>query len=94
MPEGNGLADRLAASLATFRAGQGAHADSAQPGATGGAVPPLIPSQSSGDSGRGADWLDEYEERAGILEYDQGLPRGEAERIAWALCRPRADCGT
>jgi hypothetical protein len=31
------------------------------------------------DSG---DWLVWFNERAGILEYDEGLPRAEAERIA------------
>jgi hypothetical protein len=29
-----------------------------------------------------ADW-EALEERAGILEYDGGLPRDEAERLAW-----------
>ncbi|MBM3775520.1 MAG: hypothetical protein FJW37_10195 [Acidobacteria bacterium] len=28
---------------------------------------------------------DDYEERAGIMEFDGGLSRDEAERAAWAL---------
>ena len=28
---------------------------------------------------------DEFEERAGILEFDAGLSRSEAERLAWEL---------
>lgn len=30
-----------------------------------------------------ADELDEFHERAAILEYERGLPREEAEWIAW-----------
>lgn len=30
-----------------------------------------------------ADLLDDYEERAAIMEYDGGLPRHEAEALAW-----------
>lgn len=29
------------------------------------------------------DRLDDYEERAAIMEYDARLPRAEAERLAW-----------
>lgn len=35
-------------------------------------------------AGAACDRAHEYEERAAILEYDQGLPRHEAERIARA----------
>ena len=31
-----------------------------------------------------ADWLDHYEERAAIREFDGGLPQPEAERLAQA----------
>lgn len=41
---------------------------------------PLTPAtQGAGD----ADRLDDYEERAAIMEYDGGLPRHEAEALAW-----------
>jgi len=30
-----------------------------------------------------SDLLDAYEERAAIMEYDGGLPRHEAEALAW-----------
>ncbi|MCK8786743.1 hypothetical protein M0638_20435 [Roseomonas sp. NAR14] len=30
-----------------------------------------------------ADLRDAFEERAAILEFDAGLPRAEAERLAW-----------
>lgn len=30
------------------------------------------------------DRLDDFEERAAIMEFDTGLPRAEAERLAWA----------
>ena len=33
-----------------------------------------------------ADWLAYYDERAGIAEYDGGLPRAEAEALAYAGC--------
>lgn len=36
------------------------------------------------EAGAASDRAHEYEERAAILEYDQGLPRHEAERIARA----------
>jgi len=36
-----------------------------------------------------ADLQEEYEERAGILEYDAGLDRAEAERLAWELVAAR-----
>ena len=29
------------------------------------------------------DMMVEYEERAAIMEFDGGLPRQEAERLAW-----------
>lgn len=32
------------------------------------------------------DWLAFFDERAGILEYDGGLPRHEAEARAWEAC--------
>jgi hypothetical protein len=31
------------------------------------------------------DLLEEYEERAGMLEYCGGMPRQEAEALAWRL---------
>lgn len=31
------------------------------------------------------DLMDEYEERAAIMQYDGGLTREEAERQAWLL---------
>jgi hypothetical protein len=34
-----------------------------------------------------ADWRHDFEERAGIMEYDGRLTRAEAERRAEALCR-------
>jgi len=77
MPRGDALSDRLAASLAAFRSGRGDE----------GAGPRPSPSRSFGDPVAGADATDrlhEYEERAAILEYDQGLPRADAERIARA----------
>lgn len=41
---------------------------------------PLTPAtQGAGD----ADRLDDYEERAAIMEFDGGLPRHEAEARAW-----------
>ncbi len=33
-----------------------------------------------------ADWQTFFEERAGIAEFDNGLPRGEAEDCAFACC--------
>ena len=30
----------------------------------------------------GEEWLAQFDERAGILEFDEGLPRAEAERLA------------
>lgn len=47
------------------------------------AVPlvPLVPPQN--DVPRDdEDWQAAYDERAAILEYDEGLPRAEAERLA------------
>lgn len=35
-------------------------------------------------------WRSEYEERAGIIEFDGNLPRAEAERKAEACVRKRA----
>ncbi len=32
------------------------------------------------------DWIAFYDERAGIVEYDGGLPRGQAEERAFACC--------
>jgi hypothetical protein len=32
------------------------------------------------------DWLALYDERAGIVEFDGGLPRGQAEARAYACC--------
>jgi hypothetical protein len=33
------------------------------------------------------DLLEVFEERAALIEYDGGIPRGEAERLAWACLR-------
>lgn len=84
MPRGDTLSDRLAASLAAFRSGRGGEGE----GDEGGGPRPSL-SRSSGetadDAGAAAcDRVHEYEERAAILEYDQGLSRADAERIARA----------
>jgi len=45
-----------------------------------------LPPLSLASSGAGADETDlrdDYEERAAIMEYDGGLPRHEAEALAW-----------
>lgn len=36
-----------------------------------------------------ADQLEDYEERAAIFEFDAGLSRPEAERLAAEMCFPR-----
>jgi hypothetical protein len=36
-----------------------------------------------------ADWRDNFEERAAIMEFDGGLTRAEAEVSAWRLLRDR-----
>ena len=36
-----------------------------------------------------SDQLEDYEERAAILEFDAGLTRPEAERLAAEMCIPR-----
>ena len=36
-----------------------------------------------------ADWRENFEERAAIMEYDGGLTRDEAEVSAWRLLRDR-----
>lgn len=36
-------------------------------------------------------WRSEYEERAGIMEFDGGLPRAKAERFAERCVRLRAE---
>lgn len=41
---------------------------------------PLAPSEAAADE---TDLRDDYEERAAIMEYDGGLPRHEAEAVAW-----------
>ena len=33
------------------------------------------------------DLLEVFEQRAALIEYDGGIPRGEAERLAWACLR-------
>jgi hypothetical protein len=38
------------------------------------------------DGGSGEDWLAFFDERAGIAEFDGGLPRGEAEARAFECC--------
>ncbi len=35
-------------------------------------------------------WLEEWEERAAIMEHDGGLPRAEAEALAWDCVRRAA----
>ncbi|MCK0196895.1 hypothetical protein MWN34_08210 [Ancylobacter sp. 6x-1] len=42
---------------------------------------PLVPREND-DGGNENEWRYAYDERAGILEYDEGLPRAEAERLA------------
>ncbi|MEP9372576.1 hypothetical protein [Mesorhizobium sp. KR1-2] len=44
-------------------------------------VAPVAPRND--DDWRESDLLDAYEERAAIMEYDGGLPRYEAEALAW-----------
>jgi len=48
-----------------------------------------IGSGHDGDIPEEVDLQEEYEERAGILEYDAGLDRAEAERLAWELVAAR-----
>lgn len=38
--------------------------------------------RSGGDGWSGEDWLAPFEERAGIAEFDGGLPRDQAEAVA------------
>lgn len=46
-------------------------------------VPPVPHVPLENDKGWDeADWQAAFDERAGILEYDEGLPRAEAERLA------------
>lgn len=47
------------------------------------AVPhvPHVPREND-DAWTDEDWQAAYDERAGILEYDEGLPRAEAEKLA------------
>ena len=33
---------------------------------------------------KGGDFYDKYNERAGIMQFDAGFPRWEAERLAYA----------
>lgn len=40
----------------------------------------------SGDGWSAEDWLAYYDERAGIVEFDDGLPRVQAEALAFACC--------
>lgn len=39
-------------------------------------------------------WREDFEERAGILEYEAGLDRAEAERQAEAIVRAECDAET
>jgi hypothetical protein len=48
-----------------------------------------IGSSQSGITPEEADLQEEYEERAGILEYDAGFDRAEAERLALELVAAR-----
>ncbi len=42
------------------------------------------PAARSTDGPQLADMMDEYEERAAILQYESNMPRLEAERMAWS----------
>ena len=42
--------------------------------------------RSGSDGWSGEDWLAFFDERAGIAEFDGGLPRAEAEARAFACC--------
>lgn len=63
-------------------------ASAVQPGSGRSFQPPSFGSIGSGQGRRSPDEAalqEEYEERAGILEFDGGLSRAEAERLAWEL---------
>lgn len=45
-------------------------------------APVSLVSPQNDDGWTDEDWQAAYDERAGILEYDEGLPRAEAERLA------------
>ena len=79
-------------STAVAAVGNPSAASAVQPGVARGIQTPSFGSIGSGQGRRFPDEAalqEEYEERAGILEFDGGLSRAEAERLAWELIAAR-----